>query len=110
MFTAKYTYNEHVSIGTGPWKKGSDLINHIFFYIKLMVGCVRATYLGKRWRQEAVWEEGRPAVMLLGCYLSRTTYLNIVAEQVYSFMKMILPDGGGLLQQDNALCHTTKIV
>ena len=42
--------------------------------------------------------------------LTCTTYLNIVADQVHPFMATVFPDGSGLFQQDNAPCHTTKIV
>ena len=42
--------------------------------------------------------------------LTRTTYLNIVADQEQHFMATVFPDGSGLFQQDNAPCHTAKIV
>ena len=42
--------------------------------------------------------------------LTRVTDINIVADQVHSFMAMVSPDGSGLFQQDNALCHTAHIV
>lgn len=33
-----------------------------------------------------------------GCYLTRTTYLNIVADQLHPFMKMCFPGGFGFFQ------------
>ncbi|MCI4395292.1 hypothetical protein PGIGA_G00178730 [Pangasianodon gigas] len=42
--------------------------------------------------------------------LTCTTYLNIVADQVYPFMVTEFPNGSGLFHQDNAPCHTAKIV
>ncbi|MCI4389452.1 hypothetical protein PGIGA_G00098170 [Pangasianodon gigas] len=36
--------------------------------------------------------------------------LNFVADQVHLFMAMVFPNGSGLFQQDNAPCHTAKIV
>ena len=42
--------------------------------------------------------------------LTRVTYLNIVADQAHPFMAMLFPDGSGLFQQDNAPCHTARIV
>lgn len=32
----------------------------------------------------------------------------IVADQLYSFMAPVDPDGSDLFQQDNARCHTAK--
>jgi len=42
--------------------------------------------------------------------LTRATYLNIVADQVHSFMTMVFPGGSGLFQQHNAPSHTAHIV
>ena len=36
--------------------------------------------------------------------LTRTTYLNTVANQEHLFMETVLADGSGLFQQDNAHC------
>lgn len=42
--------------------------------------------------------------------LAHKTYLNIVIDHVHIFMEMVFPVGCGLLQQDNAPCHKTKMV
>ena len=42
--------------------------------------------------------------------LTCTTYLSIVADQVYPLMVMVFPDGCGLFQQDNVPCHKAKMV
>lgn len=42
--------------------------------------------------------------------LTPTTSLNIVADLVHPFMATVLPNGSGILQQDNAPCHTVNIV
>ena len=55
------------------------------------------------------WETLGPAIHV-DVNLTRVTYLNIVADQVHHFMAMLFPDGSGLFQQDNALCHTAHIV
>ena len=55
------------------------------------------------------WETLGPGIHV-DVTLTRTTYLNIVADQVHPFMATVFPDGSGLFQQDNAPCHTAKIV
>lgn len=40
--------------------------------------------------------------------LTFTTYLKIVADHVHSFMATVFPGSIGLLQQDDAPCHTAK--
>ena len=47
------------------------------------------------------WETLGPGIHV-DVTLTRTTYLNIVADQVHPFMAMVFPDGSGLFQQDNA--------
>lgn len=42
--------------------------------------------------------------------LTRTTYLSIAADHVHPLMEMVLPDGHGHCQQDNAPCHEAKRV
>uniref|UniRef100_A0A3Q3VUL9 AIG1-type G domain-containing protein n=1 Tax=Mola mola TaxID=94237 RepID=A0A3Q3VUL9_MOLML len=37
------------------------LMNHVFFYIMWMAGCVWVVYLRNTWHQDALWEEGKPA-------------------------------------------------
>ncbi|MCJ8732198.1 hypothetical protein PDJAM_G00208470 [Pangasius djambal] len=77
---------------------------------------VCVAYLGKRWHQDALWDEGKTgggSLMGPGIHvdviLTRTTYLNIVADQVHPFMATVFPNGSGLFQQDNATCHTAKL-
>ncbi|KAK1788420.1 hypothetical protein P4O66_016854, partial [Electrophorus voltai] len=41
--------------------------------------------------------------------LTRTTYLNIIIDQVHPFTAMVFPNDSGLFQQDNAPCHSAKI-
>ncbi|KAF7654794.1 hypothetical protein LDENG_00064660, partial [Lucifuga dentata] len=41
--------------------------------------------------------------------LTCTTYLNIVANQVHTFMAMVFPDGSGLFQRDNASATLLKM-
>ncbi|KAJ8417445.1 hypothetical protein AAFF_G00286720 [Aldrovandia affinis] len=55
------------------------------------------------------WETLGPGIHV-DVTLTRTTYLNIVANQVHPFMATVFPDSSGLFQQDNAPCHTAKIV
>ncbi len=42
--------------------------------------------------------------------LTSATYLKIVSNHVHPFMAMVFPDGNGLFQQNNAPCHTAKVV
>ncbi len=42
--------------------------------------------------------------------LTSATYLKIVSNHVHPFMAMVFPDGKGLFQQNNAPCHTAKVV
>ncbi len=62
-----------------------------------------------RWRKccslDNVLLHGKPWVTLL--HVTLITYLEIIWD---IFMALLFPDGSGLLQQDNALCHTAKIV
>ena len=55
------------------------------------------------------WETLGPAIYV-DVTLTLTTYLSIVADHIHPFMKTVFPDGCGLFQQDNALCHKAKIV
>ncbi|GFU59860.1 transposase domain containing protein [Trichonephila clavipes] len=34
-----------------------------------------------------------------------TGYLNIIADQLHSYMTSVSPAGNGMFQQDNTLCH-----
>ncbi len=86
-----------------------------------MTGCVRVVNLGKRWQQDALWEEGRlmEAVLCSGqssdgkswpdinldVPLTHSTYLNIVVVHFF----IMFTDGSGLSLQDNASFHTAKI-
>ena len=59
--------NRQVSIRTGPHSSGRrwpGLMNHVFFYITRMAGCMCIAYLGNTWHQDALWEEGKPAEMV----------------------------------------------
>lgn len=42
--------------------------------------------------------------------MARTTYLNIVADQGQHVIATVFSEGSGLFQQDNAPCHTAKLV
>uniref|UniRef100_A0A3Q3JTD4 Transposase Tc1-like domain-containing protein n=1 Tax=Monopterus albus TaxID=43700 RepID=A0A3Q3JTD4_MONAL len=55
------------------------------------------------------WETLGP-VIHVDITLTRTTYLNIVADQVHPFMAKVFPDGSGFFQQDDAPCYTAKSV
>ncbi|KAK3518727.1 hypothetical protein QTP70_009665 [Hemibagrus guttatus] len=55
------------------------------------------------------WESLGPGIHV-DVTLTPTTYLDIIAEHVHPFMKMVFPDGSGFFQQDNAPCHTAKMV
>ncbi len=64
LSTAESGNSGHMSIRTGPQSNGRrwpGLMNHVFFYIMWMAGCVCVLYLGNTWHQEALWEEGKPA-------------------------------------------------
>lgn len=41
--------------------------------------------------------------------LTRTTYLNIVADLVHPFLVVVFPNGNDLFQPQNT-CHTAKVV
>ncbi len=43
-------------------------------------------------------------------FLTALRYLNFVADQVHPFMTTVFPPGDGRYQQDNAPCHTARIV
>ena len=51
------------------------------------------------------WETLDPAMDVT---LTRTTYLNIVADQVHSFIETLFINCSGFFQQDNTPCHTAK--
>ncbi|GFV82791.1 transposase domain containing protein [Trichonephila clavipes] len=42
--------------------------------------------------------------------MNATGYLTIIADQFHPYMASVFPDGNGMVQQDNALCHKAKIV
>ncbi len=101
--------NGHVSIRAGPWSNGRrlpGLINHIFFYIRCLAGCV--FNWGRGSRKSELWEKGRPGEaescsaalgpgIHVGVTLASTTYLKIVTGCVHPFMAVVLPDDSGLL-------------
>ncbi|MCI4375370.1 hypothetical protein PGIGA_G00108680 [Pangasianodon gigas] len=55
------------------------------------------------------WETLCPGIYV-DVTLTRTTYLNIVADQIHPFIATVSPNGSGLFQQDNVPCYTAKIV
>ncbi len=55
------------------------------------------------------WKSLGPGIHVDATF-TRTTYLKIVADHVHPFMAVVFPDGSGLFQKNNALCHTVKIV
>ena len=55
------------------------------------------------------WETLGPGIHV-DVTLTCTANLNIVGAQVHPFMATVFPDGSGLFQQDNAPCHSAKIV
>ena len=55
------------------------------------------------------WHSLGPLIRVHGRQ-NKTSYLNIVADQVHPVMLMIYPNGNGYFQQDNATCHTADIV
>ena len=113
--------NGHVSIRTGPRSNGRrwpGLINHIFFHWERHLPGEHGTrmhYMKKTSRGGSgmlwamiCWEVLGPAIHV-DVTLTRTTYLNIVADHIHPFMEMVFPDVCGLFQQDNALCHKAKM-
>ena len=99
------------------------------FYIMWMAMCMCIVYLGKRWHQEALWEEGKlaEAVYALGNVLLGnprsgvyvdvtlicTTCLNTVANKVHPFVAVVSFSeiiGLATLQQSfrNSLTTMTK--
>ncbi|KAF7641348.1 hypothetical protein LDENG_00283840, partial [Lucifuga dentata] len=128
--TTQSAYSEdHVKIRTGPWSNGRrwpGLMNQVFFDIMWTAGCVCVVYLEKRctkmhyekkvswWRQcddlGDVLLGNLESCIHVDVTLTRTTYLNIAADQVHHFMVTVFPNGNGLFQQDNAPWHTAKIV
>ncbi len=99
-------------------------MNHVFFYIMWTARCVCVVYLGKRWHQDALWEEGklaesvwcsgkRPAEkpwILAFLWILHWHIPHVVADQIHPFMATVFPDVSGLFQQDNVPCHTANIV
>ncbi len=124
LSTAESANSGHVSIRTGQRSNGRrwpGLMNHVFFYITWMDGCVCFAYLGNTWHQDAIWEG---SVMLWAMFcketlgpaihvnvtLTRTTYLSIIADHGHPFMETVFSGGCGLFQQDNVPCNKAKMV
>ncbi|GBM76678.1 hypothetical protein AVEN_48800-1 [Araneus ventricosus] len=42
--------------------------------------------------------------------MKAANYLNIIADQLHSYMAFLFPTGNGIFQQDNAPCHKARIV
>ena len=55
------------------------------------------------------WEPLSPGIHV-DVSLTSATYLNIIADQEYPFMAVVLTDGSGLVQQDNVPSHIAPIV
>ena len=61
--------DENATMGTwaskldhGAMEEGGLIVmNHILFYITWMARCVCVAYLGNKWHQDALWEEGKLA-------------------------------------------------
>lgn len=71
-------------------------MNHVFFYVKWMAGCVRIAYLGKSGYQNALWEEanlprqcGRFGILQLETSgpLMHATHLSLVIDHVTFLQK-----------------------
>jgi len=54
------------------------------------------------------WETLDPEIHL-DINLTSATYLNIVAQQVHSFVTKMFSGGIGIFQQENAPCQTAQI-
>ena len=70
LSTAKSTNSGHVNSRTGPQSNGRrwpGLMNHFFFYITWMVGCVFVTYQGNTWHRDALWEDGKSTEAMWSC-------------------------------------------
>lgn len=91
LSTARSAYSGHVRVKSGPWSNESrqpGLMNHIFFNIILMAGCVCIIYRGKRWHY------------LCGCYFnmylntplnSTSLHGNNILQVVASFSRIMGP-------------------
>lgn len=115
-------------IRAGPQSKGRrwpGLINHIFFYITWMTGCVSLTWGTNSTRMHYGKKSSRKRQCdaldnaLLGTLgpaihvevtLTCTTYLIVFTDHVQPFIGMTFPDLCGLFQQDNLLFHKAKIL
>ncbi|GBM09694.1 Transposable element Tc1 transposase [Araneus ventricosus] len=42
--------------------------------------------------------------------MKAANYLNVIADQLHSYMAFVFPTGNGIFQQDNAPCHKARIV
>ncbi|GBM40793.1 hypothetical protein AVEN_80801-1 [Araneus ventricosus] len=42
--------------------------------------------------------------------MKATNFLNIIADQLHSYMAFVFPTGNGIFQQDSAPCHKVRIV
>lgn len=42
--------------------------------------------------------------------LNTNAYLSIVGDEVHPYMAILFPEGDSIYQQDNAPCHTARIV
>lgn len=84
-------YNECMSSRTGPWSN-----NRRWF------GLMNYVSLGNRLYQDALWEEGKPAVF---CWemLSRGIRVDVILTRTPLF-------GSGLLQPQNEPFYTARIV
>ncbi|GBM44521.1 Transposable element Tc1 transposase [Araneus ventricosus] len=55
------------------------------------------------------WVALRPVVVVEQT-MKAANYLNIIADQLHSYMAFVFPTGNGIFQQDNAPCHKARIV
>lgn len=42
--------------------------------------------------------------------LMRAIYLNVIENEIHSFVAIVFFDNSGIFQQDNMLCHTVRVV
>ena len=126
--TVESANNGHMSIRTGPQSNGrrwSGLMNHVFYYIRWMAGCVCLSltlgthgtrmHYGKKasWRRQC---DAFGNVLLgnlgschpCGCYSDMYHLPKHCCRPC--FMETVFPDGCGLVQQDNTPCHKAKLV
>lgn len=124
LSTAESTSNGHKSVRTGTWshgRRGTDLMNHVFFYISWKGGCVFVVYLGVMAPGFTMGSEaGRDCdalgyvLLMIGSWHSCGWYFDTFNLPIHcgrpstTFPHNYIP-WWQWTQQDNTPCHNAKL-